>query len=412
MKFFSLLNKFFIMYYKSSEEKVQPIQGGTYDILFSVWNVFRNREQREGFIRNNLTVHWVGNHYPPKKGTITKRSFSFLSFFLLCSSYFLKLGYLGVFSSMWAFNLFSGTRSLNAKLVWAYVEFNPLLLRRAKKRGIPIVLDNPIAHMEKYYEDLETVYKECGQKFHSWWVRKWVNVAKKEYELADWFNVGSNFVKETLIERGVPSEKIIVTHTGVDVELWSKSYLNKEKTSTFVFVFTAGISPRKGIQYLMKAWKQLNLQDAELWICGGHKKTMNWDLICGGVPNNVVFLGRLKHEQLSKIYSKANVYILPSLLEGFARSGLEALAAGLPVIITKETGLTDFVTDGHEGWVVPARSVTSLIERMQWCYLNKNKVEQAGERAYNKMRNQSFSVYGDKCADIAKAIINGKNPIL
>jgi len=385
----------------------------SYDVLLSVWNIFRNREQRRGFVRNGLSVHWVGNHYPPQKGEVTKRSFGWIPFAVFMSAFFLKTRQFGIHLSMWLFNLYSGSRRLNTKLVWAYVELNPWLLKRAKKRGIPIVLDNPIAHMDDYYA-LKPEFEACGFRWPDWWIRRWVAAAKREYALADWFNVGSSFVKETLVAHGIPADRVIVNHTGVDTEHWVVARKNRQvgPGDPFVFVFTGSVDPRKGIRYLMQAWKEVALDNAELWICGGTDRSMDWNRVCGGLPGNVRFFGRVKQDRLVELYSKASVYVLPSLLEGLARTGLEAMASGLPVIVTRETGLTDFVSDGVEGWIVPSRDAHALAERFNWCATHPDAVRSAGDAAFRHMGGKDFAAYGDQCATIAKQIIEGYAPPL
>lgn len=388
-------------------------RGQSFDVLLSVWNVFRNREQRRGFIRNGLSVHWIGNHYPPMKGEVTKRSFAWISCAVFVSAIYWKMKAFGVHASMWLFNVYSGMHRLNTKLVWAYVEFNPRLLKRAKRRGIPIVLDCPIAHMDDYYA-LKPEFEACGVPWPDWWIRRWVAAAKREYALADWFNVGSCFVKETLVSRGAPADRVIVNHTGVDTERWSVAKKNRNigPDDPLVFVFTGLASPRKGIHYLLRAWKSAALKKAELWICGGTKRSMDWNRVCGGLPPNVKFFGRVNHDRLVELYSKASVYVLPSLLEGLARTGLEAMAAGLPVIVTKETGLTDFVSDGVEGWIVPSRDTRALAERFNWCATHPNAIRSAGSAAFRRMEGQNFAAYGDQCATIAQKIIKGEAPPL
>jgi glycosyltransferase involved in cell wall biosynthesis len=374
--------------------------------MLSIWNVFFNCEQRKAFEAAGLPVHWVGNHYPPKKCEVAQRSFDWVSFSILML-YFRKLG--GEWMrhlSMTLFDWFSGTRRLNADLVWAYVEMNTRLLAKARRKGIPTVLDVPIAHMRDYYNCLKPEYDQLGLKFHDRLVRKWMERAEIEYEAADWIVAGSNFVKESLVKHGVDSSKIIINHYGVDTSLWATTHKRcNAKRTKMTFVYTALIGPRKGIQYLIKAWTLAEISDAELVICGSGD--MPWEKIQNPMPTNVLFLGRLKHEKLAEIYSEADVYVLPSLLEGFARSGVEAMAAGLPLIITEETGLTDFCDDGVEGWVVPSRNVESLADRLRWCRAHPEEVRVAGDRAYSRMRDQSFDGYGAKCVAIANAIIGG-----
>ena len=397
------------LYGKSDLPPPPKMKGGKFDVLLSVWNVFHSREQRRAFTGNDLSVHWVGNHYPTVRNEVSKRSFGWIPFSVFLSAFFLKTRAVGIHASMWLFDWFSGTRRLNTRLVWAYVELNTRLLRRAKKRGIPIVLDNPIAHMDDYYA-LKPEFEACGVPWPDWWIRRWVAAAKREYQLADWFNVGSTFVRDSLVKRGISAERIFVIPYGVDAARWRKCHDNREPKTPFAFVYTASVDPRKGIQYLLRAWKAAALDKAELWICGGTEASMDWNRVCGGLPAHVRFFGRVKHEKLEEIYAKSSVYVLPSLLEGLARSGLEAMSAGLPVVVTRETGLSDFVTDGVEGWIVPARDTDALADSLRWCVAHPDAVRKAGEAAYRRMQGRDFSNYGDRCAAIAEAIIAGKTP--
>lgn len=395
------------------EEKDIPCAvaiNGKYDILLSVWNVFRSQEQRQGFANKNLSVHWVGDHIaPPVKGEVAKRSFCWISFALRMMYSFLVHREWLLHSSMWFFDFYSGSKKLNCRLVWAYVENNDRLLKKAKKMNIPIVLDNPIAHMRCFYENLKPEYESMGIDFHDKLILKWVRSAESQYSMANWFNVGSNYVKKTLISNGIPAEKIIVNHTGVDTKLWSRVHANRAHNRPIMtYVCTSHLSPRKGIQYLIKAWILASLENSELIICGGG--SLPWDRICDELPHNVHILGPKKHIEMAAIYQNSDVYVLPSLLEGFVRSGLEAMAAGLPMIITEETGLTDVCSHDEHGWVVPSKNVTELAERLIWCRSNPDAVRIAGEKAFRKMQGRSMEAYGDRCAAVASAIIHGKDP--
>ena len=397
-----LVSKLFrTLYGKSVFPPAPPKKEGRYDVLFSVWNVFHSREQRLAFTRNGLSVHWVGNHYPPMRNEVTKRSFCWTSFLMLMSAFLLWKRDAGRYASMWVFDRFSGSQRLDAKLVWAYVEFSPRLLRRAKKRGIPIVLDVPIAHMDDYYA-LKSEYETCGVPWPDRQIRRWVASAREEYALADWFNVGSSFVKESLVSRGVPADRILVIPYGIDASRWTGCHARRAPHPTFTFIFTASVGPRKGIRPLLLAWRQAAIDDAKLLICGGTEGSMDWNRVCGGLPPNVVFHGRVSHETLAELYAQSDVYVLPSLLEG--------MAPGLPVLVTHETGLGDFVSDGKEGWFVPARDVAALAERLRWCASHPAEVRDAGEAAFRRMQGQDFAAYGDRCAQVVKDILSSKKP--
>ena len=382
-----------------------------YDVMLSLWNIFRNREQRKGFENNGLSVRWIGNHYPPEIGEVSKRSFAWIPFVAFMFSFRIHSEWLKHFS-MTLFDWYSGSRKLNCRLVWAYVEMNTRLLRKAKSKGIPVILDNPIAHMRDYYNTLKPEYESLGMNFHAPLISKWATLAEKEYELADWFNVGSRFVKKTLAAHGVPESKIIVNHTGVDVSRWAQACSNRKfGDRKMTFVSTGYIGVRKGTHYLVKAWIKANLQNARLILCGGG--SLPWEKICQTpLPESIIFMGAVNHDKLAEIYANSDVYVLPSLLEGFARAGLEAMASGLPLLITEETGLTDLCDDGKEGWIVPAKDAGAIAARMQWCMEHPDEVRAAGEAASEKMRHHDFTSYGNQCAEIAKCVIAGKQPPL
>jgi glycosyltransferase involved in cell wall biosynthesis len=78
--------------------------------------------------------------------------------------------------------------------------------------------------------------------------------------------------------------------------------------------------------------------------------------------------------------------VLPSLEEGFGLVVLEAMRAGLPVIITSAVGAKDFVTDGVEGWVVPPADPQALSEKIRWMQLHPTERQAMGRAAAQRAR--------------------------
>lgn len=312
---------------------------------------------------------------------------------------------------MSSFNRFSSSRTIDAKMVWAYVELNTDLIRKAHLQGVPVLLDVPIGHQRDFLEITKREHEIYGAPYPLAFIDKWTAHCEKEYMAADWISAGSTFVKKTLVRRGISPDKILVNPYGVDGSSWRQCFSHRSsEIKTMVFVYTASLTLRKGIQYLVQAWKKANLTNAKLLIVGTGE--LPWDKICGSMPANISFLGRLAPVELQDLYSNAHVFVIPSLFEGLVRSGLEAMASGLPVIITEETGLTDYVTNGREGWIVKSADVEELADRLKWCRDNADSVVEAGVQAYQTGKRFEFSVYGANCARIAQDIIEGKNPNL
>jgi glycosyltransferase involved in cell wall biosynthesis len=171
-----------------------------------------------------------------------------------------------------------------------------------------------------------------------------------------------------------------------------------------LLIYTASISLRKGFHYLLKAWRAANLQNAELWVCGFNylPKCKEFE----SFPSTIKFLGPKSHSELMEIYKRAHIYVLPSLFEGLARSGLEAMAAGLPCIATWESGLTDFIRHGENGWVVPSANSEALAEILRECYKNRFELGQFSEKAYETGQQNSWERYGDRCTEVAIQILS------
>jgi len=80
---------------------------------------------------------------------------------------------------------------------------------------------------------------------------------------------------------------------------------------------------------------------------------------------DVGFLGWTPHENLPKVYSKADIFVLPSYTEALGIVIMEAMASGLPVIATKTSGAQDLVEDGKTGFLVPIGNTIALKEKIK-----------------------------------------------
>lgn len=372
------------------------------DVLISVWNRFFSEEQTAGFLNDSLTVSWVGTGRSPKG--IQSQHRAWIATALLRLHF--KTGY--VFLQDWsrvAFERKSRHYANEASVVWAYMEYNNSLLKSCRKAGIPTVLDVPIGHQRSCHESMAEEHARYGVPYGSYFLERWTRAYELAYDLADRLVVGSTFVRQTLVDRGVPANKIIVNPYGVDTAFWDNVFRERPEGNTGVmtFVYTASVGLRKGIQYLLRAWKKADLDKCELLICGVNYLPDHEEFT--PVPKGVRFLGPQTHDQLRAIYQNADVYVLPSLFEGLARSGLEAMAAGLPPIVTWETGLTDMVEDGVNGWVVRSRDEDSLADCLRACAANRQTVRSAGIRAHETARDYSWENYGRRCAAIVRELL-------
>ncbi len=374
------------------------------DLTISVWNRFWSPELVQGMAASGKRIHLIQtsqvisnlqNDSPCHMAKILLRLY-----FISKEPWFRK-------ASMDCFEYEAYFRRRPTKCLWAWSGFNLKLVKWAKAQGIPVVIDTGGAHKAFFWRQLEDEHRQWGLPLPEEDAEGRMRKAIEEYTMADLIVMPSQFVKQTFLDEGVPEEKLIVNPYGVDPSLWSEAARNHTRRTDgrIVFIYGAGLTLRKGAHHLINAWKTAALKDAELWICGGGDLPL--DRLCGDIPPTVKMLGFKTHVQMRDLYREAHVYVLPSMMEGLARSCIEAMAAGLPLIITRETGATDVMRDGVEGWVVPCRNSDALRDRLLWCANHREDVAQAGERAATTGAAYSFEAYGQRAAQILESLIGG-----
>lgn len=185
-----------------------------------------------------------------------------------------------------------------------------------------------------------------------------------------------------------------VIPNGVDTKQFSPDYSGEDNLKLLV---VARLVERKRVQDAIKALEGL---EAELVIIGkGPKKEELMELADRlGVRHKVVFKGYVKHSELDKHYSSADVFVLPSLNEGMSNTVLEALASGMPIIVT-ETGGTEELVD-ENGFVVDKKSPDQIRERIRSYLGNRELLKQQGRASRKIAENMSWDNVADSYVNV------------
>jgi glycosyltransferase involved in cell wall biosynthesis len=181
----------------------------------------------------------------------------------------------------------------------------------------------------------------------------------RDLELADSVLVPSQHIARSLVRQGQSAENVCVIPYAADCRRF-QPMADKCHGPGCTFLFAGGISQRKGIKYLLEAWRKVRRPGWRLQLLGPMPEETGplepyLDLV---EP-----LGRVSHTAVPERLAAADVFVFPSLFEGSAVVTYEALACGLPSVVTPSAG--SVVRDGIEGFVVPERDVDSLAERME-----------------------------------------------
>jgi len=188
----------------------------------------------------------------------------------------------------------------------------------------------------------------------------WLHARRlRDLALADRILVPSDHIALRLVCHGTERDKLRVIPYAADCRRF-RPVAAKHHGSTCTFLFAGGISQRKGIKYLLEAWRRIRRPGWRLQLLGPlppHAAPLEPYL------ELVEPLGRVSHAEMPARMAAADVFVFPSLFEGSAVVTYEALACGLPSVVTPDAG--SVVRDGLEGFIVPPRDVEALAARMK-----------------------------------------------
>lgn len=232
-----------------------------------------------------------------------------------------------------------------------------------------------------------------------YWLDKFLfkHLSKKIWKKAKAVIANSEGLKNLAL-KSVPDQKIDVIHNGVDVKNFQKINENlKLKNEKFTVLFVGRLIERKGVKYLIDAFAKLNaLKDCQLLIAGGgdQEKELKDQVERTSQTDSVHFLGALPHSDLPKIYRQGDVYVLPSFNEGMSNTLLEAMASGLPIVVT-DTGGTRELVKGN-GIIIEKGNADSIFDALFELKLDPEKRHKFGETSLKLAKEMSWAKAADK----------------
>lgn len=211
-------------------------------------------------------------------------------------------------------------------------------------------------------------------------------------ENANVITAHSTAAKRYLVEKGVSPERVKVISVGIDTELF-KPIKNSEfrerlgiKSGEIVILNVARLHPYKGQRFLIEAFKKVKMQvnNTKLIILGrGSLKESLIQLIGELKLQNDVFLldEAYSNDFMPSVYANCDIFCLPSRVEPFGISVLEAMACGKPVVGAKVGGISDTINDGEVGFLINPVNVDDLSSKLMNLVLNERLRKELGNRA-------------------------------
>ena len=284
---------------------------------------------------------------------------------------------------------------LKIRGVYAYEDGAERSFETAHELGIRRIYDLPIA----YWETAQRLLQHEAQRYPQWEPTlggtrdSGEKLARKtrELELAEIVICPSAFVLDSLPERARLEKKCVVAPFGSPPHMTYESH--KTYGKPLRLLFAGALTQRKGLADLFAAMKLVAGKRAELVVMGSLLLPMNF--YREEFPGFIYEPPR-DHAAVLRLMRSCDVLVLPSIVEGRALVQQEAMACGLPLIVTRNAGGEDLIVEGKTGFLVPIGAPAAIAEKIEWFLENRDQLPAMSAAARAKAAELTWPVYGEK----------------
>jgi len=279
-------------------------------------------------------------------------------------------------------------------------------LHWARPRQIPVVLERSSSHMRVQCQLLEQEYASLGLAWQPATPTAVVSQELQEYDLASRIAVPSLFVKGSFLGQGTAADRLIHNRFGTNLKSF---YPGKKQDHIFRVIYSGHLSVRKGLHHLLRGFQAANLANAELLLVGG--ATQDTPQLLATADDRVRAIGHVPQPSLVNYYQNSSVFVMASIEEGLAYVQAEAMACGLPLICSTNTGGEDLlrmagvepiqrgggIEEYPAGFLVPVRDSDAIATCLRWL-AQDGELLQAKRQAALTIAQQELSWrhYGDR----------------
>lgn len=296
-----------------------------------------------------------------------------------------------------ASRLTNSSSARNIAAVYAYEDGAERLFAAARERGLHRVYDLPIAYWETVQRLLAEEAARCPD-----WERTLVGTRDstdklqrktRELELAQLVICPSAFVLESLPESARAQKQCFVAPFGSPALPNDRQPREKIRGQKLRVLFAGALTQRKGLADLFAAMKLLDSDQIELVVMGSLLQPLSWyrDRFA-----DFTYEPPRPHRDVLRLMASCDLFVMPSIVEGRALVQQEAMACGLPLIVTKNAGGDDLIEEGETGFLVPIRSPEAIAEKISWCIQHRPRISGMAIAAQSKAGEFTWRRYGEQ----------------
>ncbi len=269
-------------------------------------------------------------------------------------------------------------------------------MRKAKELGYKTVINWNIQHWkfarQEYSAEMDSNPEFCASFTFGEFAERMIDIWESELFYADAILVPSSSVKESFTSCGYPEHNIWVVPYGVDTGRFRPRHVDVPTANRLTVAFVGEIGQRKGLSYIFDVARQLPHVDFSL--AGWRIQTIR-----SNIPTNVII--RNDVPDVLPVLQNADLFIFPSLVDGFGLVVLQALSCGLPVICSTNAGAKDIVSDQVDGFLVEPRDVSTMVRIIDQLDHDRSRLIQMQRAAREKALQYPWERFG---ADLLKSL--------
>lgn len=236
----------------------------------------------------------------------------------------------------------------------------------------------------------------------------------QEYELADHVVVPSTFARQSFVSHGYPEQKLVLLPMAPDSPL-SRSTPDTVgarrqrilRGEPLRVLYVGSLSPRKGIWDLSDVVRNIETNRFSFTFVGDEPPGVRPLIADLKGRTDCRFVGHRPSAELPRWYAEADLFVFPTLEDGFAVTLAQATAAGLPVVASTNCSGPDLITEGDTGWLVPPRDPKQILDALDWADGHRVELADMCERvAASSMETRTwddFAVEFEAFVDAAKS---------
>lgn len=295
----------------------------------------------------------------------------------------------------WAFETWAIHNLKGIDCIHVLQDYCNIVIRYAKKHHIKIVYEQILAY------DVNQFIAEPSDIEHD----KKLSNQKENLIAADKVLMASHFVKKSILNRINSKElerKIQIIPYGASIADFNYRTRTYQKGKKLSLLIVANISKRKGTDYLIKAMEGLQGKAVQLNMIGA--PDTGGEILLDKIKqaSNINYYGKIPHAEIHKFFDQSDVFVLPSLAEGSSLSVYEAIAAGMPCIVTENVG--SVIEDKKDGLIIEAKSSKAIIDAILYFLNNPDEVERMSVNTQKTIKEFSWNDFEKKIGDFYRKI--------